>query len=107
MTNSILFKVTSKLGRRIRITKTYWEYITTIKHPSLKGLEAKVKKALTNPIEIRKSPRDPKVYLYYIPHKDKLICVVVKHLNEEGYIITAYLTRRKAPGEIIWQKQQK
>ena len=31
------------------------------------------------------------------------MCVVVKHLDEEGYIVTAYLTRKFAPGEVVWR----
>jgi len=53
-----------------------------------------VKNALRSPIEVRRSRRDPNIYLYYGAFKDKLICVVVKHLNKEGFIVTAYPTRR-------------
>ncbi|ABL79130.1 hypothetical protein [Thermofilum pendens] len=85
-----LFEVTSKLGVRVRVSRGYWEYIVSIKHPSLKGLEGVVREALANLLEVRRSPRDPRVYLYYGTYMDKLICVVVKHLNSEGFIITAY-----------------
>ena len=71
------------------------------------GHKKEVIKALKDPIEIRKSKRDPTVFLYYGRFKDKLICIVVKHLNEEGFIITAYPTRKIAPGEIVWRKQLK
>ncbi len=98
------FEVKTVLNKRVRITKGYWNYIVSIKHPSIKGLEDFVKNALANPIEVRRSRSDPSVYLYYGVFMDKLICVVVKHLNEEGFIITIYLTRRMIVGEVVWRK---
>ena len=64
-----------------------------------------MKNALRSPIEVRRSRRDPNIYLYYGAFKDKLICVVVKHLNKEGFIVTAYPTRRMVPGETVWRKR--
>ncbi len=100
----IYFEVNTILNKKVRVTKRYWSYITKAKHPSVCGREEYVKKALEDPIEVRRSRRDPNVYLYYGLFKDKLICVVVKHLNEEGFIIIAYPTRRIASGEIVWKK---
>jgi hypothetical protein len=71
----------------------------------MRGLEEYVKKTLVDPLEVRRSRRDPSVYMYYRPWWDKLICVVAKLLNDEGFIITAYPTRRMAPGDTVWQRQ--
>jgi hypothetical protein len=84
----------SKLGRKIRVSQNYWDYIIRVKHAELEGLETEIKEALRSPIEVRKSKKDPSVYLYYHPFGNKFISVVTKHLNGEGFIITAYLTRR-------------
>jgi hypothetical protein len=97
------FEVVSRLGRRIRVSRAYWNYIVTVKHRSVKGLERGVIEALRSPAEIRKSRRNSSICLYYGRFADKLMCVVVKHLNGEGYIITAYLTRKFALGEVIWK----
>jgi hypothetical protein len=97
------FKVVSRLGRRVGVTKAYWNYIVTVKHRSVKGLEENVIEALQNPVEVRRSRRNSSIYLYYGRFVDKLMCVVVKHLNGEGYIVTAYLTREFAPGEVVWR----
>lgn len=97
----VLFEVVNKLGRRVRISEEHWNYIVNVKHPSLKGLEEAVKRALIEPTEIRKSRRSRR--LFVLRSLGKLICVIAKHLNEEGYILTAYLTRRAAPGELVWR----
>jgi len=94
--------VLSKLSRRISVSKSYWDYIVNIKHKTVKGLESEVINALKNPVEVRRSAKDPSVYLYYGRYRNKFICVVAKHLNEEGFIITVYLTRRFV-GEVVWR----
>ncbi len=99
-------EVVSKLGKRIRVSKSYWDYIVGVKHPSLQGLQELVRKSLSHPVEIRRSERDPSVYLYYGAYDNKLnVCVVARHLNGDGFIITAYLTGRKI-GEMEWKQRQ-
>ncbi len=58
----------------------------------MKNKEEKVKTILFNPDEIRKSKSDPKVYLFYLREGKYYYTVVVKHLNGDGFIITAYIT---------------
>jgi len=99
----VFFKVHSKLGKRIRVSRAYWNHIISIKHRTIRGLEDGVKGALTNPVEVRKSPRNSSVYLYYGLYRDRFICVVAKHLNGEGYIVTAYVTKRFIRGEVVWR----
>jgi len=47
---------------------------------------------------------DSSVYLYYKPIKGHFICAVTRHLNEEGFLITAYFTKAMKIGEVIWKK---
>lgn len=101
MPKKIYLKVLSSLGKTIRITKNYWNKIIKTKHPILRGKEDLVIQTLTNPIEIRKSLKDPQVCLYYKKINSNYICVVAKHLNGQGFIITAYLTDRIKAGEKI------
>lgn len=35
---------------------------------------------------------------------DKWLCVVVKHLENDAFVVTAYLTDKPKTGEIVWQK---
>lgn len=99
----IYFKVTSKLGRVIRITKDYWNKILS-KHPLVAGLEAEIKDTLRKPIEVRISQKDSSVYLYYSKFRTYYLCVVVRHLNDEGYIITTYITDNIKIGRTVWKK---
>ena len=101
--STVYFWVHSKLCRKIRVSTAYWNYIVGIKHRTIRGLDDKVKEALVNPVEVRRSLRNSSVYLYYGRYGDKFICVVAKHLNDEGYIITAYTTRRLIRGEVVWR----
>lgn len=98
----ILFQVLTPLGVLVRTTVSHWQVITTIKHPKILGKEALIKKALENPVEIRTSKKDQNIYLYYGNDPPYLICVVVRHLNGEGFIITAYRTDKMKLGEIVW-----
>ena len=105
MSSESLFEVASELGRRIRVNKSYWDYIVNVKHPSMRGLEEVVKSSLTEPIEVRRSKRDPSVHLYYGKFEAELLCcAVIKFLNGDGFIITAYLTRRMV-GDSVWKKR--
>ena len=105
MSSEPFFEVDSKLNRRIRINKSYWDYIMSVKHPSMRGLEEFVKRSLGEPIEVRRSKRDPSIYLYYGKYEARLLCcTIVKFLNGDGFIITAYLTRRMI-GDSVWKER--
>jgi len=101
---SIHFEVLTLLGERITITEHYWRYIVEVKHPQMEGKEKEVVETLKHPEEIRKSRRDPNTHLYYKKTDNKFICVICKHLNEEGFIITTYITNRIKEGELTWKK---
>ena len=102
------FEAKSRLGKIIRTTYSHWELITKIKHPEIDGKETEVKECLSNPIEIRKSSEDHDVYLYYSQYMLYYICVVARHLNGDGFIITAFFVSRferlLARG-ILWQRK--
>jgi hypothetical protein len=86
--------VKSKLQKSIRVTQSYWNHIVEVKHNEVLGKDEEVKRALASPVEVRKSKKDPSVYLYYLRVGNKFITVVTKHLNGEGFIISVYFTRR-------------
>ena len=110
--DNILFEVETPLGFSVRTTVDYWEIITTIKHPALRGREKDVQAALSNPDEVRISKSDGQVYLFY--HSDGMtrwVCAVAKRLNGEGFLgeasrsdITAYRTSNVKEGTLIWPK---
>lgn len=100
----ICFEIKSSLGKIIRTTSSHWELITKLKHPEIEGKESEVQKCLSEPIEIRRSSEDPDVYLYYSHYMTYYICVVARHLNGDGFIITSYITDKIKEGESIWKR---
>jgi hypothetical protein len=54
---------------------------------------------LIDPDVIRKSQSDKDVYLYYKTISDRILCVVVKHLNGDGFLITTYFTDKVKKGK--------
>jgi len=51
----LVFEVRTPLGFRVRVTRSYWELIATVKHPVMAGRERDVQQALASPDEIRLS----------------------------------------------------
>jgi len=96
-------EIDSKLGKRIKISDSYWDYIVRVKHREMSTLKDEVIWTLKHPFEVLRSRKDPEIHLYYGHHRDKFLCVVVRHLNGEGFIITAYLTRKFGEGDVVWK----
>ncbi|HEY7791537.1 MAG TPA: hypothetical protein VIC33_13550 [Vicinamibacterales bacterium] len=101
VTPNILFEVTSSLGKRVRVTEDYWQKIVTTKHPLMAGCEDLVKGILAQPEVVRRSRKDQSVFLYYGRAEKRYCCVVVRHLNGDGFIVTAYITDRIKIGDAI------
>jgi len=104
MVNDLLFEVTCVLGKKIRTTKAYWEKIVRDKHPVMRNKEKDVRATLMNAEQIRRSRSDPKVYLYYKRRGRRYLCVVAKHRNGDGFVITSYLTDNIKEGEVVWTR---
>jgi hypothetical protein len=56
------------------------------KHPALVGHEDAVRTTLTDPDEIRRSKRDPNVFLFYRGQRPRWVCAVVRRENGEGFL---------------------
>ncbi|HPB83667.1 MAG TPA: DUF4258 domain-containing protein [Spirochaetota bacterium] len=105
MDDTILFNVKTPLGFSVHVTREYWDFITTIKHPVMKGGEERVIKVLSDPDEIRQSKSDKNVYLFYRKEQEKRWqCAVAKDETDSGFLITAYPTDKIKEGEMIWKK---
>lgn len=103
--NGIIFEVICfHFDKKIRTTIEYWQKIINEKHPSMKGNEDKVILTLQNPDEIRQSKKHEDIFLYYKLFNEKYISVVVKFLNDEGFIITVYHTIKIKEGRLVWRK---
>ena len=105
MANDILFEVSTPLGFRVHITRTYWELIVSVKHPVMRAREADVQDVLRTPDEVRRSRSDSAVLLFYRLEKPgRWLCAVTKRLNGGGFLITTYPTDAIKEGERIWSK---
>jgi hypothetical protein len=105
LAGDLLFDVLTPLGFRVRVTRTYWELIVTVKHPVMAGREGDVQETLSNPDEIRQSKSDSNVYLFYKPERiGRWVCAVAKRPDGDGYLITAYPTDAIKEGVRIWRK---
>jgi hypothetical protein len=101
----ILFEVETPLGFWVRTTVSYWDLITTVKHPVMRGREADIQAVLANPDEVRLSKSDSQVYLFYRADEEKRwVCAVSKRLNGEGFLIRAYRTGGIKEGMVIWHR---
>jgi hypothetical protein len=70
-------------------------------------MEAEIARVLPSPAEVRLSRSDDTVQLLYEFYAQTLVggkwlCVVVKYLSDDGFVVTAYLTDQLKPGESIW-----
>jgi hypothetical protein len=96
--------VATPLGFRAVCSEDYWRRITTIKHPPMKGRKKDVEETLSNPDEIRRSVGDPGVLLFHRKVLSRWVCAVVKCLQDQGFLITAYPADKVKRGELIWKK---
>ncbi len=63
-----------------------------------------VKATLSEPIEVRTSQDDENVFLYYRIHGKYYLCVVARHLNDHGFIVTSYLNTKIKEGNLDMEK---
>jgi len=107
----ILFTVLSVLGTRIRLTGTQWRHIR--KRRELKDAVARIKETLTDPDAGYYVPGEESYHYYrfYVrtPVGSKILLVVAKHLNSEGFVITAFYVRRlsKPQKVLLYESLQK
>ena|SRR3989344_8762293 len=92
-----LFEFKDKNGKIVYLTKERWSHIN-IEHPEIASYVEEFKEVLNNPTKIVDYPHDKNIK-YYHKHfknrkeKSKYLLMIVKYLNDEGFIITAYFVR--------------
>ena len=96
-------------NRQIRLTHERREHIES-DHPEMSGQIDKIQNTLKNPDLIVMSKTDHEVELFYTyydktPVNEKYLCVVVKVLVNDLFIITAYFTDSIKRGIILWEKK--
>jgi len=99
-----LFEASTPLGFTVSVMAEQLKKIVTFKHPIISGRERDIRKTLENPEEGRRSRKDPSAYLFYRAERPKRwLCAVAKKLEEEGFLITAYVTDAIKIGESVWR----
>jgi hypothetical protein len=73
----------------------------------MKGFDAKIERVLRQPQLVRRSRTDETVRLFYEFYAQtivngKWLCVVVKYLEGDAFVVTAYLTDKPKAGEDLW-----
>jgi len=93
-----LFEVIDKTGRKIRLTKERWTHITSpqSQHSYMANYLEEIKNTLTKPTLIIQHKFDDtkRNYYTYLKNKKQYLLVSVKYLNGEGYVMTAFITRK-------------
>ena len=95
--------------RSIRFTGERQLHLET-EHPEMTGQGPRIEETLTRPDTIVQSRTDGTVELFYkhyqsTPVTTKFLCIVVKTLPEDNFIITAYYTDTAKRGEVLWEKR--
>lgn len=96
-------------NRQIRFTDERRLHIE-IEHPEMDGQIEKVRESLPAPDRIVRSLTDPDVELFYryyklTPVTRKYLCVVVKVLSDDQFIITTYFTDTVKRDNLLWGKK--
>jgi len=94
-------------GREIRLTDERLAHI--MEHPEMQGQEQRIAETLLTPHSVVLSHHDPAVHLYHrlfdeTPISQKYLVVVVEHLEQDAFVITAFLTDKEKKGVRLWPR---
>jgi hypothetical protein len=91
-----IFEVEDKSGRKIHLSDERWKHLNQ-EHPEVAPYIEDIKDILKNPLKIIAYELDNSIKYYYKYFKEretaKYLLVIVKYLNEHGFIITAHFVR--------------
>jgi hypothetical protein len=92
-------------GHGVRLTDERTAHI--LEHPEMKEMGAEIERVLTAPQTVRRSRSDDAVRLFYEFYAQtivggKWLCVVVKYLKDDAFVVTAYLTDKPKAGDTLW-----
>ena len=95
-------------GNKVRLTDERLAHI--LDHPEMQGMEKEIERVLHEPQLVRRSRSDEAVRLFYGFYAQtfvggKWLCVVVKYIMNDAFVITAYLTDKPKAGEDLWPRK--
>ena len=94
-------------GIPIRLSAERYHHICS-RHPEMEGQEEKILETVSNPQYIQKGDFGEKLSVRFYqetPMREKYLVVVYKEEEKEGFILTAYFTRKPAQWrEVLWRQ---
>lgn len=96
-------------GNRVRLTEERLAHI--LEHPEMRGMEPRIVETLSTPEWVVESLSDAQARLYYRFYigtriGNKYLCVVVKVLDTDVFVVTAYLTDKVKKGRQLWPREK-
>jgi hypothetical protein len=97
--------ITDCFGHPVRLTDERVAQI--LEHPKMNEMGAEIEQLLATPQIVRRSRSDDAVRLFYAFYPEtivggKWLCVVVKYLLRDAFVVTAYLTDKPQSGAPLW-----
>jgi hypothetical protein len=97
--------VTDCFGIAVRLTEERMAHI--LEHPEMREMDTKIDRLLAAPQIVRRSRSDDAVRLFYVFYPQtivgaKWLCVVVKYIGSDAFVVTAYLTDKPKLGAPLW-----
>ena len=94
---SYIFEIKDFSHRKIHLSRERWKHINQ-EHPEVSPYIEEIKETLRNPDKIKTYEDDLVVKYYYNYYKGRAssvryLLLVVKYLNGDGFVITAYFVR--------------
>ena len=104
-----VLKLRDVRGRLVRLTEERREHLET-KHPEMAGQRPRFVETLREPDSVVRSRAGAGIELFYrlydqSPVSSKYMCVVVKVLSGDNFVVTAYYTDRVKAGEVLWTRK--
>lgn len=84
--------VISKNGIPIRLTDERWSHITE-EHCELAGMKLEILETIVNPVRVLAANEGALIAIREV-ELEKFLVVVYRELEKDGFIITAFLTRK-------------
>ncbi len=92
----MIFEIIDKTGRKIRLTKKQWKHIME-RHSYMQKYLEEIKETIKFPDKIINAQLNKSYYYKNYKHlkfPNRFLLVIVKYLNGEGFVITAYQTNK-------------
>ena len=96
-------------NRQVRLTDERLAHLET-DHPEMKGQASRIAETLADPDGVIRSATDSAVELFYklypsTPVITKFLCIVVRVLPNDNFIIMSYYTDTVKKGVALWEKK--